>query len=294
MPASRFRLPFRAFAAAALVLVGGRCRGAVAIVAAENFYGDLAREIGGDAVRVTSILSNPNQDPHLFTTGFATAEAVAGAEIVIYNGAGYDPWMQRLVAANPAPGRAAIEVAALVHVAPGANPHLWYRTATMDALARRLAEVLSARDPARAGSFRANLARFQASLGRVDAAIAVLSARCAGADALATEPVFGYMAAALGLRMHGLGFQNHIMNNTEPSVRETEDFEARLQARRARVLFYNSQVSDPVATRMRAIAARAGVPLVGVTETEPAGLDYAAWMLAELAATGRAVAAGAP
>ena len=114
----------------------------IAVVAAENFYGDIARQIGGERVAVVSIMNNPEQDPHLFETTPAVVRQLAGAQIVILNGANYDPWMDKLLAAVPRPDRTVISAAQLTGRKPGDNPHLWYDPVTMPAVATALAEAL--------------------------------------------------------------------------------------------------------------------------------------------------------
>ena len=174
---------------------------------------------------------------------------------MIESGIDYDPWMEQLDAAHPNAephfhqrGRASsAQRRATI-------PHIWYRPDTMPALAHKLADVLSKRDPAHAAYFQSRLAAFLATLQPVHARIAALKARFGGTDVLATEPVFGYMATALGFKMHDMGFQNHVMNNVEPTARETEEFESLLRGHKVKVLFYNGQASDPVASRMQDIA----------------------------------------
>ncbi len=266
----------------------------LSIVAAENFYGDIASQIGDDTVAVTSILANPEQDPHLFELSASTARAVARAEIVIFNGAGYDPWMTKLLAASPARGRTVIEVAALAGRKPGDNPHLWYDPATMPALAQALAAALEARDPAHRADCAARLARFEASLQPIATKIAALRQVWRGTKVTATEPVFGYMAAAIGLAMRNEGFQRAVMNDTEPSVAEIAGFERDLRTRAVRLLIYNVQTSQALTERMRALARQSGVPVVGVSETEPGGKHYQDWILSELDAVERALAGGPP
>ena len=113
--------------------------GAISVVAAENFYGDVANQIAGSNATVSSILSNPDQDPHLFEASPSVARFLSGAAIVIYNGADYDPWMTKLLSATRSPGRKVIVVADLVHRKAGDNPHLWYDPPTMPAYAKALA-----------------------------------------------------------------------------------------------------------------------------------------------------------
>lgn len=271
--------------------VGTAARAAepITIVAAENFYGELAAEIGGDKVAVTSILSNPDADPHLFETSASIARTVSAAAIVIYNGADYDPWMQKLLAAAPRPGRTAIVAAELTGRRSGDNPHLWYDPPTLPAVARALAADLSQRDPADAQTFRANLAAFDASLAPVTAAIARLKAAHAGTAATATEPVFGYMAAALGLTMLNPEFQLAVMNDTEPSPSQVAGFEASLKSGQAKLLIYNAQVTDDTTARLLKLAQDSHIPVVGVTETAPSGKTIAAWFMAELDAIAEAL-----
>jgi zinc/manganese transport system substrate-binding protein len=256
----------------------------IAVVAAENFYGDVAEQVGGSAVKVTSILTNPDQDPHLFEASASTARALAAARIVIYNGADYDPWMSKLLSASRATGRITIEVAKLVGKKAGDNPHLWYDPATMPAVAKALAAQLAKLDPDHRSDYEARRDAFDASLEPIDEKIAALRQRYAGTAITATEPVAGYMAEAIHLKVRNPRFQLAIMNNTEPSASEIAAFQKDLKTRAVKVLLYNSQTSEELTEKMRSIAKGSGVPIVGVTETEPAGKKYQDWMLSELAA----------
>lgn len=263
----------------------------VAVVAAENMYGDVARQIGGSEVAVTSILNNPEQDPHLFEASPSVARRLAGARIAIANGAGYDPWMAQLLAAGAGGDRRVIVIADLVHAGPGGNPHLWYDPAAMPALAEALAGALAAADPAHAAEFRDRREAFLASLAPIRARIAALRGRYAGAPVTATEPVFGLMAAALGLAMRNQAFQLAIMNGTEPSAAAVGAMEDDLRRHRVRLLIHNSQASDAAAERLLAVAREARLPVLGVTETEPAGTTYQQWVSGELDALDQALAA---
>ncbi len=256
----------------------------VNIVAAENFYGGVAQQIAGDAAQVTSILSNPNQDPHEFTTDAATAMAVANADVVIYNGIGYDEWMEKLLGTQGKPGRVVIQVAALVGAKAGDNPHIWYDPKTMPALAAKLADVLDQPE---------NLAAFEASFAPLTARIASIRAAKAGTPVTATEPVFGDLAEALGFRMENEAFQLAVMNDTDPSFQQTADFEKSLTSKAVEILFYNSQVTDPATARLQAVAKEHDVPIVGVTETQPpAAKSYVDWMLTELSEVETALGLG--
>lgn len=247
----------------------------VNIVAAENFYGDVAQQIAGPSAQVTSIMSNPNQDPHEFQTDAKTAKAVADADIVIYSGIGYDDWMDKLLGAQGKPHRVVINVSSLIGARDGDNPHIWYDPKTMPALAAKLGEILHA--PAAAANFTDSLSP---ELNK----IAALKPKCAGLKVTATEPVFGYLAAALGFEMLNYPFQIAVMNDTDPSFQQTADYEKSLTSRTVKILFYNSQVSDPTTQRMQALAKANNIPVVGVTETQPLeAKSYQDWMLRELA-----------
>jgi zinc/manganese transport system substrate-binding protein len=282
-----------ALLAAAPFLSTGRALAAdrINVVAAENFYGDLARQIGGDRVAVTSILSSPDEDPHLFETSPSTARAVADAKIVIYNGAGYDPWMEKLISASSAGDRSAIVAATLTGSKEGDNPHLWYDPATLPAVARALSAELAKRDPADAPLYTANLAKFTASMAIIDQEIAAVRKTYDGTKVTATEPVFGYMAKALGFRMLNEKFQTAVMNDAEPTPSQVIAFEKSLKDGSAKVLFYNSQVTDQATERLLRIAKENKVSVIGVTETMPAGMTIQSWFGGQIDAVQKALAA---
>ena len=259
------------------------------IVAAENFYGDVARQIGGEDAAVTSILSNPDQDPHLFEVSPSVGRNVSAARIVIYSGIDYDPWMETLLRSARSANRKTIVVADLVGKKTGDNPHIWYDPATMLALANSLSEALIAENPGHKAGYEQRLARFEDSVKPVQAKIAELRQRLAGTPVTATEPIFGYMFDALGMPVRNQSFQLAVMNNTEPSASDVAGFENDLKTRRVKLMIYNSQATDPIAERMEKIAKASHVPVVGATETEPAGKTYQAWMMSELDAVDRAL-----
>jgi zinc/manganese transport system substrate-binding protein len=283
----------RNFIATGLVALGLAASTALAepikVVAAESVYGDIASQIGGNKVEVTSILTSPTQDPHEFEASAATARSIADARVVVYNGADYDPWVVKLLTASRSRSRAVIEVAKLVHKRSGDNPHLWYDTAVVSALATTLASRLTQIDPAHRDDYAGRLDAFEASMAPLRGKITTLRKQYAGTPVTATEPLFDYMAEALGLKMRNGRFQLAVMNGTEPSAAAIAAFEKGLRTRTVKVLLYNTQTTQALAERMRTIANEAGVPVVAITETEPAGQAYQAWMLAQLDALQRAL-----
>ena len=216
----------------------------ISIVAAENFYGDVAQQLAGPDAIVTSILSNPDQDPHLFEASPSVARNLSTAAIVVYNGADYDPWMAKLLAASRSANRKIIIVASLVHKKAGDNPHLWYDPATMPVYAKAVTAALVERDPSHRADYDQRLQAFLVSLQPLEAKIADLRGKFTGRPVTATEPVFGYMAMALGLKMRNERFQLAAMNNTEPRASDVAAFENDLRKHLVQLLLYNSQASE--------------------------------------------------
>ena len=265
--------------------------GKLSVVAAENFYGDVARQIGGDDVTVASVMSNPDQDPHLFETTPSTVRQIAAAQVVILNGTDYDPWMDKLLKASPKAGRAVIVVADLVGRKAGDNPHLWYDPGTMPAAAKALAEAFAKADTAHKDGYATRLKTFLASLKPIDDKIAAIRGKFAGTTVTASEPVFGYMANALGLKMRNESFQLSIMNDTEPSAHDVAAFQDDLKGHKVRVMFYNKQASNKAVQTLVDLAHSSKISVVGVTETTPPGMLYQEWMLTQLNETEKALAA---
>ena len=278
-----------AVVAALLGVTPAFAAGPIPIVAAENFYGDVAQQVGGADVTVASILNNPDEDPHLFEASPSVARAMSAARIVIYSGIDYDPWVSKMLGAAHSINRKSIDVAALVGKKSGDNPHIWYDPRTMLTLAKTLANDLSGVDPAHRSDYEQRLARFRQSIKPIQAKIATLHARLAGTPVTATEPVFGYMFDALGMRVRNKTFQLAVMNNTEPSASDVAAFEDDLKTHKVKLLVYNSQASDPIAERMMKLAKASHIPVVGAAETEPPGKTYQQWMASEFDAVDHAL-----
>ncbi|SDJ07516.1 zinc/manganese transport system substrate-binding protein [Paraburkholderia steynii] len=293
---SMWKFLMRAVASTVFVFAFGQAAHAqdtkIPVVAAENFYGDVVQQLGGDRVDVTSILSNPDQDPHLFEASPKTARALQHASLVVYNGADYDPWMAKLLNVSKNDKRKTIVAAELIGKKSGDNPHLWYDPSTMPAVARAVSAALASADPAHKAAYDANLAKFLDSLKPIADKVAALRSQYAHVSVTATEPVFGYMSDAIGLDMRNQRFQLAAMNDTEASASDIAAFERDLRERRVRALIYNSQATEALTKRMLKLAQQSHVPTVSVTETQPAGKNYQQWMLAQLDALGNALAAG--
>jgi zinc/manganese transport system substrate-binding protein len=263
-------------------------------VGAENQYASVLSQIGGRYVHVTSVLDNPSTDPHTFEASPRVASEVANAQLVVQNGLGYDTWIGKMEAAAPHPGRKVIvaqQVLGLPDSTP--NPHLWYHPGTMPAVARVIAADLSALRPARAAYFRANLAGFDHSFQPLLRAIAAFRAAYPGTAVASTEPVADYLLAAMGT--HNLApfwFQADVMNGVDPAPEGIALMDRLVSQHRVAMLAYNEQVTGAITASIRQEAQQAGVPVVAVYETMPTpGYTYQSWMLAEVNAIRRAVAA---
>ena len=265
----------------------------VKVVAAENFYGDMASQVGGANVAVTSILSSPDQDPHLFEVSPDTAKALTDAKVVILNGVDYDPWMEKLLSANKAPIRKEIVVGKLVGRKAGDNPHLWYDPAYMKAAAKALADDLAAVDPTHKADYEKGYAQFVDSLKPIDAKIAELKKTYAGQSVTLSEPVFGYQAQLIGLKVRNEKFALAVMNNAEPTPSEVAGFENDLKGHKVKAMMYNAQASEPAVQRLVQMAKDNKIPVVGVSETEPPNSTYQAWMMGQLDALDGALSGGA-
>jgi zinc/manganese transport system substrate-binding protein len=265
----------------------------VKVVAAENFYGDLASQIGGANVAVTSILSDPDTDPHLFEASPDTAKAMSDAKIVIVNGVDYDPWMEKLLSAHKAPDRKEIIVARLVGHKAGDNPHLWYDPAYMKAAAKALVADLIAVDPAHKADYEQGQAKFLDSLKPLDDKIATMHKSYAGQPVTASEPVFGYQAGLIGLKVRNEKYALAVMNNAEPTPSEVAAFENDLKGRHVKAMLYNAQASEPAVGKLVQLAKDNNIPVVGVSETEPPNSIYQDWMMGQLNALDKALSGGA-
>lgn len=258
--------------------------GRLGVVAGENVYGDIARQIGGAHVEVTSVLSDPNADPHLFEPGTANGLAVAHAAVVIQNGLGYDAFMGKLESAAPSRHRIVLTIADVVsptQLGSAGNPHLWYAVPALPRIARAIERALAQADPKHAAAYRAGLARFDASLAPLRRTVAAIRAAHRGAPVAYTESVPGYLVAAAGLRnLAPPGFTRAIEDGTEPAPGAVAEMLSLLDDRRVEVLLYNGQAVSPITARVRDAARAAGVPVVAVTETLPAGETFQQWQLA--------------
>jgi zinc/manganese transport system substrate-binding protein len=302
-PALRLAVAFAAAALAATILgaCGGRVHtigGRVQVVAAENFWGSIARQLGGDHASVQSIIVNPAQDPHSYEPTTSDARTLATAQLAIVNGVGYDPWAPKLLAANPVGGRRTLTVGTLFGLHEGDNPHRWYDPADVTRVAQAIAADLEALDPADTAYFARRLTRFQGSgLAEYHRLIAAIRHKYAGVPVGASESIFALQAPSLGLKLITPdGFMKAVSEGTEVTAQDTITTERQLTSHAIKVWVENSQNVTPEIERLNRLARAAGIPIATVTETlSPASASFQQWQTDQLtkleaalrAATGR-------
>lgn len=258
--------------------------GKVQVVAAENFWGNIASQIGGSHAQVTSIITNPNADPHLYESDAHDALAVASANVVVENGVGYDDFMDKLLAASPNSTRKVVSAQKVLNVSGSdPNPHLWYDTPRVPEVAAAIEQQLAAADPKDASYYRQNLSTFDASLQPILNTEAEIKQKYTGAPVAYTERVPGYLLANAGLSVKTpIGFASAIEDGNEPSPADTEAMDNLMTNHGIKVLLYNAQTVSAVTEQVKNLARQAGIPVIGVTETLPANEPtFQAWQLSQ-------------
>ena len=257
--------------------------GPVHVVAAENFWGDIASQIGGSHVDVTSLISDPEADPHLYESDPRDAAALGAAQLVIENGLGYDDFMDKLLSSAGGSPRVLRVQQVLGVTASDANPHLWYWTARLPEVADAIASQLSVIDPTNGKAYVAGAKRFVTSLAPLTTTIETIKRMYSGTKIAYTERVPGYLVQATGLVLGTpASFSQALEDGNDPSPQDTATFDAAITSHAVKVLLYNSQVVDAQTTEIKKLAERAHVPVVGVSETLPGGYEhFQAWQLAQ-------------
>jgi zinc/manganese transport system substrate-binding protein len=284
-----------AVAVALVALVGSACglsqstagAGKVEAVVAESFWGDIAAQLGGDRVQVTNLISSPDTDPHDYEPTPRDAQLLARARYVVYNGAGYDAWAPKLLAANPVSDRRVLDIGALLGVPAGGNPHVWYSPDYVEQVIARITADFAGLDSADKSYFEARSARFRTdALADYHGLIATIRQKYAGTPVGASESIFVYMAQATGLNLiTPAEYMKAISEGTEPAVADKSTVESQIAHKQVRVFVFNKQNSTPDVQAAVDRAKAAGIPLVEITETpSPASLSFQDWQSGQLKA----------
>ena len=262
------------------------------VVAAENFWGSLVTQIGGNDVSVTTIVTDPNADPHDYEATPADARAVSDADYVILNGVGYDAWGDKLVSASTNPSRKVLKIADLVGKKEGDNPHLWYQPLYVNTAIKQMEQDLIAMDPAHAADYQANYAALQQSLVPYQSAIAAIKQQYSGVKVGATEDIFVYLTDATGLDLiTPPAFIQAVGDGNDPPASTVATFEDQVKSGQVKVLLFNLQTITPLTTSIKQMAADKNIPIVGMTETvSPPDAKFQDWMGAQVAALQNALA----
>ena len=256
------------------------------VVAAENTWGSLAAQLGGNRVDVVSIVSDPNADPHEYESNPADARDFAEARYVIVNGAGYDDWAVQLIGAEAVPGRRELDVARLLGKGSAANPHFWYGPGYVERVINRITADYEALDPGDRQYFAARHAALEMAFGPERAALSYLRSHFSGVPMAATESIVAYLAQYVHLDLvTPADFMEAVAEGNDPPARSVATFYRQIDAKAFRVLVYNVQTVTPLTTNLKAAAAQADIPVVGVSETiQPPVDNFEQWMTGQLSA----------
>jgi zinc/manganese transport system substrate-binding protein len=271
----------------------GASSGRPLVVAAENFWGSLAAQLGGSRVQTRSIITNPATDPHSYQPTAADGRALAQSRLAIVNGVGYDPWAPKLLAANPAGSRVVLNVGDLVGVPAGGNPHRWYNPADVEAVTGQIVTDLKRIDPGDAAYFDQRLRVLQTQgLARYHHLIASIRARYASVPVGASESIFAMQAPALGLNLiTPAGYMKAISEGADPSAADKVTADRQITTRQIKVWIYNSQNTTPDVQRLTSEARAAGIPVATVTETlQPPTASFEEWQSSQLVGIEQALA----
>jgi len=259
--------------------------GAVHVVAAENFWGSLAQQLGGPRARVTSIIDNPNADPHDYEPTAADARALATADLAVVNGIGYDEWASKLLAANPVEGRRTLNVGDVVGIEAGGNPHRWYSPTDVRQVVGAITAAYKQLDPAHADYYdREHDSVLSKNLRLYFSYFDAIKAKYTGTPIGASESLVVPLADALGLRLlTPASFLEAVSEGAEPTAADKSLIDRQIETGQITVFIYNSQNATPD-VQAQVDAARAhGIPVVSVTETmTPANNAFQHWQGGQL------------
>jgi zinc/manganese transport system substrate-binding protein len=268
--------------------------GKIKVVAAENFYGDVATQLGGDHVQVMSIMNDPNVDPHEYEADPKDAVAVARANLVIQNGLDYDNWMPRLLAASPNSSRVVLSGGEIGDDSLKENPHVWYSLKDIRAVAAAITKSYETLDPADKTEFEKNLKTFDDSLQPIQSEMDSIRNEFAGTPVGLTETIYLYQTGPMKLNvLTPWEFQHAIAEGNDPPVGAIATANTQVERHQIKVLIYNVQTITPITTHLQQEAKDAGIPVVGVSETMPPNDHYQSWMLKQLQSLHRALNNGA-
>jgi zinc/manganese transport system substrate-binding protein len=259
--------------------------GKLEVVVTINAWGSIAAQLGGDKIHETSIITNPDTDPHAYEPSPADARTVAGAKVFLENGIGYDAWADKLLAANPGPDRTVLTVGKLVNVPDEGNPHQWYSPASVATVVDAITDAYKKADPADASYFDQQRTQFDTvTLDKYHALISDIKAKYAGTPVGASESIFAPLSDALGLELiTPPAFLKAISEGTDPAPADKSTVDHQIATKVLKVYVFNSQNSIPDVQAQVDAAKKQGIPVTTVTETlAPAGVSFQDWQSTQL------------
>lgn len=284
---SRIKLLLVAVLVVALGVVAAGCsnqgsssNGKIKITATTDFYGEVARKVAGSKGEVTSVITNPDVDPHDYQPTTKVAKQTVGSKIVIANGIGYDGWMSKLVKDTKEVDYIRVGED-LMAKQNGDNPHLWYNPATMPKLANTIAAKLGKLQPKNKAYFKKNAKAYIASLKPINDKIAQLKQIAStkkNKEVYVSEPVFDNALQAIGFKVGDAQFENDTEKDVDPSPQTIKDMQNGIKNHKIAFFVFNKQVDDKTVNNLVALAKKNHVPVLAVTETLPANKTYVQWM----------------
>jgi zinc/manganese transport system substrate-binding protein len=274
--------------------VGLASGGRLKVVAAENFWGSIASQLGGSRVDVQSIIVNPNTDPHSYQPSAEDARVMAGAQLAIVNGVGYDNWATSLLDASPASGRVVLNVGDMLGLREGDNPHRWYFPANVGSVIGQIVAGYDRLDLKDSRYFSKRREAFETrDLARYDQLRREIRSSYAGVPIGYSESIFQGLGEDLGLKLlTPYGFTKAIAEGTDVTAPDKQTVDEQGEARKIKVWVFNSQNVTPDVQRVNEIARARGIPITTVTETlSPASDSFEQWQVAELEGLRRALKA---
>ncbi|GHO52347.1 metal ABC transporter solute-binding protein, Zn/Mn family [Ktedonobacter robiniae] len=257
--------------------------GKMNVVAAENFYGDIAKQIGGEHVNVSSVLSDPNVDPHEYESSVENGKAVATAQLVIQNGDGYDEWMKKLLDASPNDNRSVVTAFDIAPQKLPDNEHVWYSPQNVKVIASSIATALKKQDATHAADYDVNLKKFDDSLQALEQKISEIKSQYVGTPVGLTETIFLYQTGPMGLDVKTPGeLQKAIAEGNDPPANTVAIANNQITHGEIKVLIYNEQTNTPITSKLQRDAQSKKIPIVPVTETMPQGKTYQSWQLDQM------------
>ncbi|HEY3894628.1 MAG TPA: zinc ABC transporter substrate-binding protein [Pseudonocardiaceae bacterium] len=257
----------------------------IPVAASINAWGSILTQLGGSHVRETSIITNPDTDPHAYEPTPADGRTIAQSRLFVENGIGYDPWAAKALAASPDSGRVVVDVGQLVGVPEGGNPHRWYSPSNVTQVANQITTDLKKLDPGDAAYFDAQRHSFETTgLARYHQLINAIRAKYASTPVGASESIFAPLSDALGLHLiTPAGFLKAISEGTDPSAADKATIDHQISSKQIKVYVFNSQNSTPDVAAQVSAAKKAGIPVTAVTETlSPANATFQDWQSAQL------------